>query len=48
MVSQTQFPEVPSDFPKPVLLGAAGGAAPKNLLVRTRNGKLAAPTKSDE
>ena len=48
MVSDTEFPEVPPDFPKPRLLGAVGGAAPKILLLRTDEGKFAAPTKSDD
>lgn len=48
MASDTEFPEVPPDFPKPRLLGAIGGAAPKILLVRTGDGKYAAPPKSDE
>jgi hypothetical protein len=48
MTSPIESINVPEDFPRKQLLGAVGGMAPKLLLVRTADGKFAAPTISED
>jgi hypothetical protein len=48
MSEKIELVGVPEDFPRPLLLGAVSGAAPKLLLVRTASGGFAVPTRSAE
>jgi hypothetical protein len=48
MTNEIEQVDVPLDFPRPRILGAVSGAAPKVLLVRAPGGKFVAPTISDE